>query len=154
MQELAQRLMGKKGKDVRIFYIGDHDPSGVSIQSDIENRLRDSMVRLGWSDDDVLPLITRLAIHAEDIEAFNLPALKVKDSDSRSDTFREQHGHECVELDALPPTELRQRIKNAVEDVLDLEKWNRAIAVEGVELNSIQDFVKGLQGLNRGLESV
>ena len=70
---------------------------------------------------------------------FNLPPLRIKDGDARAAKFRTQHGEDCVELDALPPAELRQRITEAVEDLQDSELWQRAIAVEKVELASIRD---------------
>jgi hypothetical protein len=52
-----------------------------------------------------------------------------------------KYGHDCVELDALPPTELRRRISVAVTALLDRAAWDRAIAVEKVELASIVDTV-------------
>jgi hypothetical protein len=82
-----------------------------------------------------------LAIFASDIKKFNLPPLLVKESDSRAARFLERYSNNCVELDALPPDELRRRIKDAVTDLLDLELWNRAVAVEQVECASILETV-------------
>jgi hypothetical protein len=46
-----------------------------------------------------------------------------------------------VELDALPPNELRRRIREAIEGKMDREKWQRAVEVERVELRSIVETV-------------
>ncbi len=81
--------------------------------------------------------IERLAIHRADISEFDLPPLRVKDSDTRSAKFTDKHGDEAVELDALPVGELRSRLREAIEDKIDKSKWDRAIAVEKVELSSI-----------------
>jgi hypothetical protein len=38
--------------------------------------------------------------------------------------------------------ELRRRIRVAIESKLDREKWNRAIAIERIELRSIIESVR------------
>jgi hypothetical protein len=121
-------------KPITVFYLGDHDPSGQDIERDLYQRILsyDS----GYFD------LQRLAIHKEDISKFDLPPLRIKDGDMRAAKFRAQHGEECVELDALPPDELRRRVREAVEDLQDRELWKRAIAVETVELASIKDATR------------
>jgi hypothetical protein len=59
--------------------------------------------------------------------------LKVKVSDSRSAFFKRQYGNHRVELDTLPPTELRRRIKEAVEVLINWDAWKRALAIEQAE---------------------
>ena len=134
VNDIAQHFIRIK-KPVTVFYLGDHDPSGQSIQETADKAVTRRMAALNLD----IPLyeIERLAIHAADIAAFNLPPLRVKESDSRAAGFIEKHGDECVELDALPPTELRSRIQNAVNGLKDQIAWDRAIAVEKVELASI-----------------
>ncbi len=130
--EIAQ-LFASITKPIRVFYLGDHDPSGRAIETDTYNRVLDR----GSGDFE----LARLAIHAEDIAEFNLPPLRVKDSDSRATSFRSLHGDECVELDALPPGELRDRIREAIEKLLDWEAWQRALRVEAAERRSIESIV-------------
>jgi hypothetical protein len=47
-----------------------------------------------------------------------------------------------VGLDALPPNELRRRIKKTIRKLMDRDKWARAIEVEKVEMASIVSSVK------------
>jgi hypothetical protein len=117
-------------KSIHVLYLGDFDPSGMAI----ERNLRYG-IYAGFK-------MRRLAIHQKDIWQFNLPPLRVKETDSRSADFVIDHGSECVELDALAPIELRRRIENAVNDLKDAAKWDRAIAVEKVELASIISSVE------------
>jgi hypothetical protein len=131
--EIAQRF-STIDKPITVFYLGDHDPSGQDIERDLYDRIR--LYSSGDFD------LQRLAIHKADIRLFNLPPLRIKDGDVRAPKFRFQHGDECVELDALPPDELRRRIREAVEHLMDAELWDRAIAVEKVELASIQDAAR------------
>lgn len=130
--QIAQRFR-QINKPITVFYLGDHDPSGRDIESDLRTRV----LRYGSGPFKM----ERLAIFASDIKAFDLPPLRVKESDSRAARFLERYSNNCVELDALPPDELRRRIRDAVTDLLNLELWNRAVAVEEVERQSILDTV-------------
>jgi hypothetical protein len=124
-----------KKKSLHIFYLGDFDPSGEDIERDVFEKIQ-AKVRARINHD-------RLGILKSDISHFKLPTQKIKDDDSRSDGFRKRHGKRqgCVELSALPPTELRRRVRTAITNLLDRAKWNRAIKVEKVEMSSIEDFV-------------
>ena len=126
-----------------MFYLGDHDPSGIAIEQEAVATVTHYLRRLGSPTNFTCK---RLAIHAVDISKFKLPPLRVKSTDSRAASFRRTHGSECVELDALPPTELRRRIRTAVYDLIDREKWDRAIAVEKAERQSILSFAAKLHG--------
>jgi hypothetical protein len=153
--DIAQHFLKIK-KPITVFYLGDHDPSGRAIESTAETAVSKrmycvkqncpaptlddavKMLESGWSN--FYFDMKRLAIHQSDITTFNLPPLKVKDTDSRTEDFVKKHGGHCVELDALPPTELRSRIEDAVNELLDPVAWNRAIAIEKVELASIVEI--------------
>jgi hypothetical protein len=130
--EIAERFQ-EISKPITVFYLGDHDPSGRNIETEIRDRVR--------SYGSGPFHMRRLAIHARDIAKFHLPPLRVKAADSRAASFRAKYGNECVEVDALPPTELRKRITDAVEALMDMDKWNRALAVEQAEQKSIAEAV-------------
>lgn len=129
-------------KPIHVFYLGDFDPSGVEIEEDAKQRV----LSQGFTSFKM----ERLAIHKADIDLFDLPPLRVKDSDSRSSMFEIKHGSECVELDALPVEELRKRIQEAVGYLIDWDLWNRAVAVEKVELNSILSSMETWNNLPSG----
>jgi len=128
--EVLFRQIARNGKGIYVLYLGDHDPSGMAIEKNLREEI------------DADFSIERIAIHQTDIRKFNLPPLRVKESDSRSADFVIKHGPDCVELDALPPNELRSRISDAVHGLMDMAKWERAIAVEKVELASIISSVE------------
>jgi hypothetical protein len=121
-------------KLIAVFFLGDHDPSGRVIEQDIHRRVEAAGVPFE---------LTRLAIHAEDIAAFNLPPQKIKATDSRAAGFRRAYGDEAatVELDALPPDELRRRIDVAIGRLVDHEQWSRDLAVQELEYSTIADIV-------------
>jgi hypothetical protein len=119
------------GKPISIFYLGDHDPSGHVIEEDLHQRVEMASAREF--------AMIRLAIHAIDITAFNLPPQKIKASDSRAAGFQRRFGSMAatVELDALPAAELRRRVEEAVTGLIDFERWNRQVAVQQVEFDCI-----------------
>ena len=133
----------REPKPITVFYLGDHDPSGHSIQRVIHEK-----VQRAWGFNFE---IRRLAIHAADIETFNLPPQKVKDTDSRSPAFRREHGENAssVELDALPVAVLRMRISDAVRGLIDMEDWERVIKLQKVELDSIAEGTEYMRKLLR-----
>jgi hypothetical protein len=128
-------------KDITVFYVGDHDPSGHVIERDIHRRAE---IASGKSFDMI-----RLAIHAEDIRLFNLPPQRIKESDSRSRGFKDRFGEhaETVELDALPVDELRRRITGNVSALIDFDLWNQQKATEEIEFACITSFAETLKSL-------
>lgn len=91
--------------------------------------------------------IRRLAIHGEDITRFNLPPLRVKPTDSRTPGFLEQYGAEAVELDALPPSELRRRLRRAIQGKIERTGWQRAMAVEQAERETTRKVAAALRSM-------
>ena len=126
-------LFAKIEKPIRVFYLGDHDPSGRCIEKEMFERL----LRYGSGHFKM----ERIAIHARDIIRFNLPPLRIKDKDPRQHSFRQRFGEDCVELDALPVTVLRQRVREAIEKQMEPVAWKRAIEVEQVEQVSIRSLL-------------
>ena len=128
-------------KEITVFYLGDHDPSGHSIEGDIHRRAETAS---GVSFE-----MKRLAIHASDIELFNLPPQGIKLSDSRAAKFRNEYGDNAatVELDALPAAELRLRVEEAVTSLIDFETWDRQVAVQKVEFGCIADIATTMKTL-------
>ena len=128
-------------KEITVFYLGDHDPSGVQMQEDIHRRAETAS--------GVEFAMVRLAIHPGDIAKFNLTPQKIKEKDSRAASFKRQFGADAatVELDALPVAELRSRIEKAVLKLVDRERWNRQIAVQKIELDCISEFAERMKNL-------
>jgi hypothetical protein len=95
-------------KQSYIYQFGDHDPSGVLIPRAIENRLAELCDGLGCES----PIVERVALTEEQIEEFSLPTRPTKRDGNR-------HAHDfegdSVELDALPPSELRAMVRNVIK---------------------------------------
>jgi hypothetical protein len=128
-------------KPIIVLYLGDHDPSGRDIERDIHRRAQEASAKQFK--------MIRLAIHPEDIKRFNLPRQRIKATDSRAAGFKRRFGAKAptVELDALPVMELRERVRSAIEGLIDSELWDRQVAVQEVELQCIADFADRVKHL-------
>jgi len=163
INDIAQHLNSVNKANKTVFYLGDHDPSGQDIQRAAYHRVQERAGELWESereDDRCADGMTasfkveRIAIHPEDITKFKLPPLRIRTkedgayADPRAKTFLRKFANQCVELDALPPNELRRRIQEAVESQLDMALWKRAIEIEEVEIRSIVEAVSAWPGLS------
>jgi hypothetical protein len=98
-------------KPIYAYYLGDFDASGFDLERDIRDKLSRYCDRpFTWQ---------RVAVDREDFADFNLIPLKPKRTDSRYKRFVAEHGSECAELDAVPATELRRRLKEAITAHID-----------------------------------
>jgi hypothetical protein len=117
-------------------------------ESKIEFRLACRYLKLDPKTAGLLFIMRRLAILPEDIREFRLPPLRVKNTDSRTPGFVLAHGPDCIELDALPPKELRRRLDKAIKALVDMESWNKLVDVEKAE----RDFTKRVMSQFKGMQ--
>ena len=102
-----------------LLYAGDFDPSGEDIIRDFEERL------------GCLEEVRRIALTAEQVEEYDLPPEMGKATDSRAAAFIARHGRLVqVELDALPPTTLRDLYQGALDDFWDQDTYEEVLEEE------------------------
>jgi hypothetical protein len=124
-------------KPITAYYLGDFDASGFDLERDLRAKLERYCKRpFTWK---------RLAVNKEDFGAFDLIPLKPKKSDRRYAAFIREHGSECAELDALPATELRRRVKEAIDRHIPQGQWERLQDVEKLEKETFTKVLNKLQ---------
>ena len=129
--EAVERFQGIE-QPIVILDFRDHDPSGVDMSRDVEDRLR----RYGA---DIT--VKRIALTIDQVRDLNLASNPTKKADSRTAKYLEQFGDECWELDAYPPDQLMELITHSVEEEVDLEAWEQVETLEAEEKNKIEDGV-------------
>jgi hypothetical protein len=104
-------------KPIQIYYLGDHDPSGLEIEADLKRRLSDFC--------GFVPHWERLAITETDFKSTDLLGFPVKKNASRAKwrPYVQRYGDRCVEVDAIPANEIRDRVKTAIEKHIDQREW-------------------------------
>jgi len=125
------RIIEAKKKTTRIFYFGDHDPSGLAISQTIEARMKQFAP-------DVEIHLERLTIRPEQIKEWNLPTRPTKMTDSRAKNF----DGESVEVDAVPAAQLQQLCRDAIESLVDAKAWNTVRVAEESERESLSTFIE------------
>lgn len=128
LHDFMERIVEHDDKEPVMLYFGDFDPSGnemlPAMQETLENELGVPDVKF-----------KRIALTKEDIVKYNLPhspnALKA--ADTRAKKHIAEHGYLAVELDALPPNVLTSKIKDAIENEIDMDLYEEMLEEEGVE---------------------
>lgn len=137
-QRLGEHLAA--GQDVVVIHLGDHDPSGLDMTRDIEDRLAmfigqdagqaalsdgASMLNAQITAEEAVARFTieRIALNMDQIEEHEPPPNPAKLTDARARGYIAEHGGSSWELDALDPATLVGLIEDAVLAHRDLDKW-------------------------------
>jgi len=139
MHDHAERLKGYMADGQRpvILHLGDHDPSGIDMSRDIQDRLNTFTIT-DWAreemedaetapefQDDILDdieqrcgqrgvVVKRIALTMAQVRQYNPPPNPAKPTDARYEGYRRQYGDECWELDALEPSVIDKLIRDEV----------------------------------------
>lgn len=121
MWSAAQRFIRyqSEGKYCVLIHLGDHDPSGIDMSRDIQERL----VMFGVNSNAFE--FRRIALNLEQISLYNPPPNPAKITDSRSTSYINKFGDESWELDALEPRVLHDLITDNVTEFMDEEEVKR-----------------------------
>jgi hypothetical protein len=117
LRELAKTRIMHATQDIVIFHLGDHDPSGMDMSRDLEERL--SM----FSRHRVHIDFRRIALNMDQIEEQHPPPNPAKTTDCRYEGYAAKFGEESWELDALAPEFIRNLIGDNISSLIDNELW-------------------------------
>ena len=136
LQEAAAHIRSD-GRPTYIYLLTDFDASGMNIAETVERELvkqsRPMVVR-----------VERLAAKPEQIEEYGLITQPVTYTDSRARKFIERYGNETVELDAIPASEVRRLVRDAIERHMDPRRLELLRMVEQEERAGIRVLFGGL----------
>lgn len=135
------------GQRPLVLHLGDHDPSGLDMTRDIDQRL----YRFAGMNVEV----RRLALNMDQIDEYGPPPNPAKDTDARFEGYQDEFGDSSWELDALDPTVISDLIETELSGVIEWEKWDAAMATEesnkedlsrtSVYWSDVKDFVRQLE---------
>jgi hypothetical protein len=106
-----------------ILHFGDHDPSGIDMSRDIEDRLR----VFGCHAQ-----VKRIALNIDQVERYQPPPNPAKVTDSRARAYIQRFGDESWELDALDPANLSGLVLREIELVRDYDAWEESEDLERI----------------------
>jgi hypothetical protein len=118
-----------------MLYFGDFDPSGVEMLKAMKITLETELNIKGIE-------FKRVALMKEDIFQYSLPHNPdaIKKKDTRTQKHVSMYGNLAVELDALRPDVLTQKIKAAIEDELDVGTFNNEIDIQDTEIDLLNNM--------------
>lgn len=123
------------GKWPIVFYLGDHDPSGLQMVLN-----SDSALQTYGRNNDVE--VKALALTRDQIDEYAPPPNYAKESDSRYAWYVDTTGtDDCWELDALDPGVIDAVIRDNVEGVLDRDKFDHNMFTEAARRDTMRSVV-------------
>ena len=106
------------GQGVLILHLGDHDPSGIDMTRDLEERLRLFSFNARFE-------MRRIALTMDQVDEEQPPPNPAKVTDSRFEGYRRLYGDESWELDALNPAYLTELVTGHVRNEIDPGQWEK-----------------------------
>ncbi len=117
----AMRLIDHRdrGQDPVVIHLGDHDPSGIDMTRDIQDRLALFGAKA---------TVRRIALNMDQVRHYQPPPNPAKLTDARASGYISRYGTESWELDALDPATLDALIQATILDYRDDALWERDTA--------------------------
>ncbi len=135
----ARRRFNREEQETIILHFGDHDPSGIDMTRDNNDRLG---IFAGYRG---APTVERIALNMDQVEEYNPPPNYAKVTDSRYESYAAEYGNESWELDALEPQVIDTLIRDNVAKHRDDDLWDDKETQLGDELNTLDDIISDLE---------
>ena len=136
MWSAAQRLRKQEqnGKHIVLLHLGDHDPSGIDMSRDIQER------NILFENENME--FHRLALNMNQVEQYNPPPNPTKLTDSRAGGYIDNYGYECWELDALEPQVISDLITKNVLKYRDDTAYKKVKAQEERDRKKLENLAE------------
>jgi DNA topoisomerase VI subunit A len=125
------------GQHTVIIHLGDHDPSGIDMT-------RDNDERLYMFSGLACPEVKRIALNMNQVETYKPPPNPAKLTDSRARDYIARYGKESWELDALDPKVITRLIEERVDQYRDIERWNEKVEQHEEECETLDVIIEDL----------
>lgn len=117
--------------DCVLLHLGDHDPSGIDMTRDIQDRL--DMFNAAVE-------VKRIALTMEQVEELQPPPNPAKTTDSRYAQYIDLYGEESWELDALDPRFITELIQEHIEEHTDEKRRDALIEKQEKDRERLQEI--------------
>jgi hypothetical protein len=122
--EMAKRFRRSGKEKLILLVLSDHDPEGEDIAHSFARSMRDD-----FDIECVVPV--KAALTAEQVADLHLPPqMKAKRGSSRRKRFVDEFGENVWELEAVPPDELQRILREQIDSVIDVDRFNAELNTE------------------------
>lgn len=135
MREFASRNVAEADQKILILHFGDHDPSGIDMTRDIDERVE---LFSGYAPFE----LKRMALNLDQIKKYSPPPNPAKITDARFIEYKRKYGVSSWELDALPPNILAELARNELDKHIDKaawKKWSNGVERSRKKLRALAD---------------
>jgi hypothetical protein len=139
---MAKRA-SEDGRPAVVFYFSDFDPSGHQMPVSVA---RKSQALRDLYYPDLKIKLYPVALTLDQIRTLRLPSSPLKETERRASRWREMHGHDQTEIDAmveLHPETLREAVFDAIRPFYDFDLDDRVLLTE---MKWRKEADKALQG--------
>ena len=135
-----------QGRPAVMLYFGDFDPSGVEMLDSMKTTLQEE---LGVANIE----FKRIGLLKDDIEKYELPNNPdaLKKTDTRAEKHVLKYGQLAVELDALSPAILEQKIKDAIETEFDMRLFEKEKLTYLADIDTLDTYRHRFQELLKAM---
>lgn len=140
LRDAANRISqySNSGKPAVVLHFADHDPSGIDMSRDLQDRLAKYCGRKVE--------VRRVALTHDQVRRYSLIPNPVKQADRRSSAYVSRYGDQCWELDAIEPNELIRLCRAAVDTLIqDRDAW---LAIKEQDRAEREALIEQLEGIN------
>jgi len=121
-----------------ILHLGDHDPSGIDMTRDIQDRL--SLFGCPVN-------VERIALNMDQVQEHSPPPNPAKTTDSRYDSYIDEYGDKSWELDALDPRTITNLIHETVNEYTDKKARKVLLAKQAQHRQDLQSVADNWEEL-------
>lgn len=133
-------------KQITVLHFADHDPSGLDMTRDLEQRLRRYSELEGL---DINISVQRIALTHQQVQEYNLTPNPTKTADPRATGYTEQFGNQCWELDAIEPNELQRLVSESIKSHIDADIWNQTLEQQTQERQELEEQFSAIEQILR-----
>ncbi len=121
LHEAEERIIDRFRSDqvTTIFYLGDHDPTGIAIPKNIGKFLDSDYAK-----------VMRIGLNIDQVNKYNLPPNPAKESDNNYKKYAQEFGPTCWELDALDPDVIIGLVKYGLDSITDWDLFHAQLELQ------------------------
>jgi len=121
-------------KDCVLIHLGDHDPSGIDMTRDNQDRL-DLFTR------EIKGVkVHRIALNMDQVNQYKPPPNPTKITDTRAAGYMDLYGNTSWELDALEPQVIEEMIKDEIIQYIDWDAWEQVDELEKAARETLENI--------------
>lgn len=127
----------EEGQETVVIHMGDHDPSGIDMT-------RDNQERLCMFSGDFVE-VRRIALNYDQVKQYAPPPNPAKMTDSRVGSYISNFGHSSWELDALEPRVLQALAQDTIDEYKDFDAWQERETLLAEHRKQLNDVIARLE---------